>query len=227
MKTYLIIGGSKGITKETVKLLSANSDFCYIISQTKPDFNYNGEHFALNVLQGELPQLPQLDGIVYGVGTINLKPFNRLTTEDYKNDMEVNFFGAVKVIQNYLPNIKASESASIVLFSSIAAQRGMSFHASVAAAKGAVEGFTKSLAAELAPKIRVNAIAPSIVNTPLASGILRNEKIVENMEAKHPLKRILQPEDVAQTVKFLLDDTSKGITGQIFIQDNGLISLNY
>ena len=226
MKKYLIIGGSYGIAKELIKLLDQNGDYCYVISKTKPEYSFNGEHFSLDVLADELPALSSLDGIVYAVGTINLKPFNRLTLTDFQNDMNVNFYGAVKVIQHYLTALKASEKASVVLFSSVAAQRGMTFHASIAAAKGAVEGFTKSLAAEFAPKIRVNAIAPSIVDTPLASGILRNEKVVENMVAKHPLKRILQPQDVAKTAFFLVSDASEGITGQIIVQDNGLISLS-
>lgn len=226
MKKYLIIGGSKGISKEMVKQLSDRGDYCYVISRTAPDFTFNGTHFALNALTDALPTIESLDGLVYGIGTINLKPFNRLSANDFLNDWQVNVMGAVKIIQHYLPQLKNSEQASIVLFSSVAAQRGMSFHASIGAAKGAVEGLVKSLAAELAPKIRVNAIAPSIVETPLAAGILRNETIKENMVAKHPLKRILQPEDVAKTAVFLLSDTSNGITGQIFIQDNGLISIS-
>lgn len=227
MKKFLIIGGSKGITKEMVQQISAQGDFCYVISKTAPDFSFNGYHFALNALTDELPVLEQLDGLVYGIGTINLKPFNRLTPDDFHNDWQINVMGAVKIIQHYLPQLKQSNQASIVMFSSVAAQRGMPFHASIGAAKGAVEGLVKSLSAELAPKVRVNAIAPSIVNTPLAAGILRNKSIKENMIAKHPLKRILQPEDVAKTAVFLLGDSSNGITGQIFIQDNGLISISY
>lgn len=226
MKKYLIIGGSKGITKEVVQQLSAQGDFCFILSRTAPDFSFNGTHFALNVLTDELPTIDAIDGIVYGVGTINLKPFHRLTMDDFANDWQVNVMGAVKVVQHYLPQLKLANQGSVVLFSSVAAQRGMPFHASIGAAKGAVEGLVKSLAAELAPKIRVNAIAPSIVDTPLAAGILRNETVKENMVAKHPLKRILQPEDVAKMVVFLLNDSSNGITGQIFIQDNGLISIS-
>lgn len=226
MKKYLIIGGSKGISKEMVKQLSDRGDYCYVISRTAPDFTFNGTHFALNALTDALPTIESLDGLVYGIGTINLKPFNRLSADDFLNDWQVNVMGAVKIIQHYLPQLKNSEQASIVLFSSVAAQRGMPFHASIGAAKGAVEGLVKSLAAELAPKIRVNAIAPSIVDTHLAAGILRNETIKENMMAKHPLKRILQPEDVAKTAVFLLSDASNGITGQIFIQDNGLISIS-
>lgn len=226
MKKFLIIGGSKGITKEVVQQLSDQGDFCYVVSRTAPDFSFNGTHFALNVLTYELPTLDILDGIVYGIGTINLKPFNRLSMDDFANDWQVNVMGAVKVMQHYLPQLKLANQGSVVLFSSVAAQRGMPFHASISAAKGAVEGLVKSLAAELAPKIRVNAIAPSIVDTSLAAGILRNETVKENMVAKHPLKRILQPEDVAKTVVFLLNDSSNGITGQIFIQDNGLISIS-
>lgn len=226
MKKFLIIGGSKGITKEVVQQLSDQGDFCFILSRTAPNFSFNGTHFALNVLTDELPTIEAIDGIVYGVGTINLKPFHRLTMDDFANDWQVNVMGAVKVMQHYLPQLKLANQGSVVLFSSVAAQRGMPFHASIGAAKGAVEGLVKSLAAELAPKIRVNAIAPSIVDTPLASGILRNETVKENMVAKHPLKRILQPEDVAKTVVFLLNDSSNGITGQIFIQDNGLISIS-
>lgn len=226
MKKYLIIGGSYGIAKELIKLVDQNGDYAYVISKTKPDYDFKGEHFSLDVLVDELPEFSALDGIVYAVGTINLKPFSRLTMSDFQNDMNVNFYGAVRVVQQYLATLKTADTASVVLFSSVAAQRGMTFHASIAAAKGAVEGFTKSLAAEFAPKIRVNAIAPSIVDTPLASGILRNEKIIENMVAKHPLKRILQPQDVAKTAFFLLSDASEGITGQIIVQDNGLISLS-
>lgn len=226
MKKYLIIGGSKGISKEIVKLLTEKGHYCYLISRTAPDFEYNGTHFPLNVLTDDLPTLETLDGIVYGVGTINLKPFNRLSTEDFQNDWQLNVMGAVKVIQYYLAQLKNVEQASIVLFSSVAAQSGMPFHASIAAAKGAVDGLVKSLAAEFAPKIRVNAIAPSITDTPLAAGILRSDSIKENMIAKHPLKRILQPIDVAKTAVFLLGEDSNGITGQIFIQDNGLISIS-
>lgn len=226
MKKFLIIGGSKGISKEVVKQLSEKGHFCYVVSRTAPDFTFNGTHFALNALTDTLPAIENLDGLVYGIGTINLKPFNRLNAEDFQNDWQVNVMGAVKIIQHYLPQLKNAEQASIVMFSSVAAQRGMPFHASIGAAKGGVEGLVKSLAAELVPKIRVNAIAPSIVDTPLAAGILRNDTIKENMIAKHPLKRILQPQDVAKTTVFLLGEESNGITGQIFIQDNGLISIS-
>lgn len=227
MKQYLIIGGSKGVGEQIVKELSSKGEFCHIISRSQPAYEYNGNWHQVDALKEELPPLEMIDGIVYCLGSINLKPFNRLSLEDFNSDLSVNFFGALKAIQYYLPSLKKSEQASIVLFSTVAVQNGMPFHASIAAAKGAVEGLVKSLAAEFAPKIRVNAIAPSLIDTTLASGILRSDTIRENMVAKHPLKRILNPVDVCKTTCFLLSDHSNGITGQIIVQDNGLVSLSY
>lgn len=227
MKQYLIIGGSKGVGEQIVKELSSKGEFCHIISRSQPTYEYNGNWYQVDVLKEELPPLEMIDGIVYCLGSINLKPFNRLSLEDFNSDLSINFFGALKAIQYYLPSLKKSEQASIVLFSTVAVQNGMPFHASIAAAKGAVEGLVKSLAAEFAPKIRVNAIAPSLIDTTLASGILRSDTIRENMVAKHPLKRILNPVDVCKTACFLLSDHSNGITGQIIVQDNGLVSLSY
>ncbi len=227
MKKILIIGGSKGVGKEIVLKQSAFGNYCYVVSRSEINYTFNGEHHQINALEGDLPQIDHLDGIVYCIGSINLKPFNRLSLDDFQNDLQVNFLGAVRIIQHYLNAIKKSEEASIVFFSTVAVKSGMPYHASISGAKGAVEGLTKSLAAEFAPKIRVNAIAPSIIDTPLAANILRSEQIIENMMIKHPLKRILKPQDVANTACFLLNSESNGITGQIFIQDNGLISLEY
>jgi len=140
----------------------------------------------MDILTGNLDEInfPDIvDGLVYAPGSINLKPFNRLTLEDFKNDFEINVLGAVKIIQKLLPNLKKSESASVVLFSSVAAKLGMPFHASISASKSAVEGLTKSLSAELSSqKIRVNAVAPSLTDTNLASQLLstpENEKLPE------------------------------------------------
>jgi 3-oxoacyl-[acyl-carrier protein] reductase len=227
MKNILIIGGSKGVGKELVQLLSKENNNCHVISRSPLDYNFTGNHYQLNALTDELPAIETLDGIVYCIGSINLKPFNRLSMDDFNNDLQVNYLGAVKILQQYLAALKKSENASVVLFSTVAVKSGMPYHASISGAKGAVEGLTKSLAAELAPKIRVNAVAPSIVNSPLAAGILRSEQIIENMVQKHPLKRILQPIDVAKTAHFLVSDASMGITGQIILQDNGLVSLDY
>jgi NAD(P)-dependent dehydrogenase (short-subunit alcohol dehydrogenase family) len=227
MKNYLIIGGSKGVGEQIVKELSEKGNFCHVISRSEPSYEFNGDWHQLDALTDNLPTIESIDGLVYCLGSINLKPFNRLSLEDFNSDLNVNFFGALKAFQHYLPTLKKSEHASVVMFSTVAVQSGMPYHASIAAAKGAVEGLVKSLAAEFAPKIRVNAIAPSLIDSPLASGILRSDQIRENMIAKHPLKRILNPVDVSQTACFLLTESSNGITGQIIVQDNGLVSLSY
>jgi NAD(P)-dependent dehydrogenase (short-subunit alcohol dehydrogenase family) len=227
MKNYLIIGGSKGVGEEIVKELSEKGNFCHVISRSEPTYEFNGNWHQLDALADTLPTIDIVDGLVYCLGSINLKPFNRLSLEDFNSDLNVNFFGALKAFQHYLPALKKSEQASVVMFSTVAVQSGMPYHASIAAAKGAVEGLVKSLAAEFAPKIRVNAIAPSLIDSPLASGILRSDQIRENMIAKHPLKRILNPIDVSKTACFLLTESSNGITGQIIVQDNGLVSLSY
>lgn len=227
MKNYLIIGGSKGVGEQIVKELSDKGNFCHVISRSEPSYPFNGNWYQLDALTDELPTIEAIDGLVYCLGSINLKPFNRLSLEDFNADLNVNFFGALKSFQHFLPTLKKSEQASVVLFSTVAVQSGMPYHASIAAAKGAVEGLVKSLAAEFAPKIRVNAIAPSLIDTPLAAGILRSDQIKENMIAKYPLKRILNPSDVAKTACFLLSPDSNGVTGQIIVQDNGLVSLSY
>ena len=227
MKNYIIIGGSKGVGEQIVKELSEKGNFCHVISRSEPTYEFNGNWHQLDALVDTLPTIDTVDGLVYCLGSINLKPFNRLSLEDFNSDLNVNFFGALKAFQHYLPVLKKSEQASVVFFSTVAVQSGMPYHASIAAAKGAVEGLVKSLAAEFAPKIRVNAIAPSLIDTPLAAGILRSDQIRENMIAKHPLKRILNPIDVSKTACFLLTEGSNGITGQIIVQDNGLVSLSY
>ena len=227
MRNYVIIGGSKGVGEQIVKELSQKGNFCHVISRSEPTYEFNGNWHQLDALTDNLPTVESIDGLVYCLGSINLKPFNRLSLEDFNSDLNVNFFGALKAFQHYLSALKKSEQASVVFFSTVAVQSGMPYHASIAAAKGAVEGLVKSLAAEFAPKIRVNAIAPSLIDTPLAAGILRSDQIRENMIAKHPLKRILNPIDVSKTACFLLTESSNGITGQIIVQDNGLVSLSY
>ena len=179
----------------------------------------------LYYLTPQLPTIEELDSIVYCPGSITLKPFTRLTEADFLADLEVNLLGAIKVLQHFLPILKKSPNASVVLFSSVAVQVGMPFHASIAVSKAAVEGLTKSLAAEYAAKIRFNCIAPTLTNTPLASGILKNEQAFENAAQRHPLKTILEPNEVAKMVQFLISSYAAKITGQIFTLDCGLTSL--
>ena len=155
---------------------------------------------------------------------INLKPINRLKLEDFRSDFEINVVGAVKAVQKYLPILKSGENPSIVLFSTVAVKLGMPFHASVAAAKAGVEGLTKSLGAELAPSVRVNAIAPTVTDTDLASKLLRNDRMIENMKERHPLKKYLDPQEVADLASYLVSDKSLALSGQVFEMDCGIVS---
>lgn len=225
MKRLVIIGGSKGIGKAIVIALLSFYDEIINISRTAPEESHpNVIHYSCDILKDELPEIDIADGLVYCPGSINLKPINRLTVDDFKNDFEINVIGAVRAIQKYLPALKSGKQPSIVLFSTVAAKLGMPFHASVAASKSAVEGLTKSLGAELAPAIRVNAIAPTVTHTELASKLLRNERMIENMNERHPLKKYLQPEDVAGMAAFLLSDKAASLSGQIFEMDCGIVS---
>ncbi len=224
MKTILIIGGSHGIgqaiinqLKGTVKLIN--------ISRTPPPSSDQLIHYGLNILEDDLPDLDCLDGLIYCPGSITLKPITRLSLDTFRGDFEINVMGAVKAIQKYEHILKKSTSASVVLFSSVATKLGMPMHASVAASKSAIEGITKSLAAEYATKIRFNAIAPTLTNTPLAQHLLNNDRKKEAMSERHPLKRYLQPEEVASLASYLLSKQSKSLSGQIFYLDSGIVSI--
>lgn len=229
MNTYVLVGGTSGIGLETAKLLSENNR---VIVLSREERNLDGlsnvEFHSADVTKS-IDQLPQIDGLIDGLaycpGTINLKPLKSLKIEDFQNDFEVNLIGAVKVINKYFNNLKSSGKASIVLFSTVAVQTGMQYHASIASAKGAVEGLTRSLAAEFAPNIRVNCIAPSITNTPLAEKLLNNSAKLKASEDRHPLKRIGSSAEIAQTVEFLLSEKSGFITGQIIKVDGGISSV--
>ena len=148
----------------------------------------------------------------------------RFSLEEFREDFEINVIGAIKVIQKYVSSLKKTSNASILLFSTVATKLGMPYHSSVAVSKSAVDGLVKTLGAELAPRIRVNAIAPTITNTDLASKLLRNEKAVESMIERHPLKKILDPQDVAKMAKFLISKDASAISGQTFNLDAGIVS---
>jgi len=224
MKTIIIVGGSKGIGNALVKLL-LESHKVINISRTKPELTHeNLKHFSCDVISEDLPNIEKVDSLVYCPGSINLKPINQLSIDDFKNDFEINVLGAVKVIQKYLNALKQGENTSIVLFSSVASKLGMPFHASIATAKSGVEGLVKSLGAELAPTIRVNAIAPTVTSTKLASKLLRNERMIDNITERHPLKKYLNPEEVAEMASFLLSDKAASISGQVFEMDCGIVS---
>lgn len=222
-KRYLIVGGSSGIGAAIVSSLQNAGDTCIDWSRRSPADGRDGTDVRNDA---SLPALEgALDGLVYCPGSINLKPFGRLTRQDFNEDMEINLYGAIRVIQHVLPNLKQADSASVVLFSTVAVQSGMAFHASVAAAKGAVEGLTRSLAAEFAPKIRFNCIAPSLTDTPLAEKLLNTDEKKANGAMRHPLKKTGTAEDIAAMAEFLLSDKSTWITGQILHVDGGLSSI--
>jgi len=228
MKNILLIGGSYGIGLAIAKELEQKNNI-FIASRTAEGLeNLNVTHIPFDVLTDNLDKslLPEvIDGIVYCPGSINLRPFRGLKIETFESDMQINFFSMVKVVQSILPQLTASNQSSIVLFSSVAASMGMPFHTSVAAAKGAIEGFAKALGAEYAPKIRVNVIAPSLTNTPLADKFLNNETKQEKSAERHPLKRFGQPEDLAKMACFLLGENSSWISGQIMHVDGGMSTL--
>lgn len=223
MKTIVIIGASRGIGNAIANQLSPDHRIINI-SRNNPDNLQNIINFNLDILTDTLPEIEEVDALIYCPGSINLKPISRLKLDDFRNDFEINVMGAVKAIQHFLPKLKNGNNPSILLFSTVAAKLGMPFHASIAAAKGAVEGITKSLGAELAPTIRVNAIAPTVTNTDLASKLLRNERMIENIKERHPLKKYLEPNEVAAMAKFLISDEAKSISGQTFELDCGIVS---
>ncbi len=228
MKNILLIGGSYGIGLAIAKELQFENNV-YIASRSNEnlvDLKATYIPFDATTDTIDTSLLPTIiDGLVYCPGSINLRPFKGIKPEAFETDLQINFISLVKVIQSVLPNLLASEQASIVTFSSVAASMGMPFHTSVSAAKGAIEGFAKALAAEYAPKIRVNVIAPSLTDTPLADKFLNNETKQEKSAERHPLKRFGKPEDSAQMATFLLSDKSSWISGQIFHVDGGMSTL--
>ena len=230
MKNYLIIGGSGGIGMALAKQL-AQSGNNVIATYNKNEPVQEGSNIRfhqLNVLDEivNVDFLPDdLSGIAYCPGCINLRPFERIKPIDFEIDYKLQVIGAIKIIQAVLPKLKKAENASIVLFSTVAVQSGFPFHTQVAASKGAIEGLTKALAAEYAPKIRVNCIAPSLTDTPLAANLLNSDQKKEANAARHPLKRIGTAEDIAHIAAFLLSEKASWITGQIMHVDGGMSSL--
>jgi 3-oxoacyl-[acyl-carrier protein] reductase len=228
MKNILLIGGSYGIGLAIAKELQYENKV-FVASRTNAEIaEMHVTHIQFDATTDTLDtsKLPEIiDGLVYCPGSINLRPFRGLKPEAFEQDLQINFISLVKVIQSVLPNLTASNQSSIVLFSSVAASMGMPFHTSVAAAKGAIEGFAKALAAEYAPKIRVNVIAPSLTDTPLAEKFLSNDDKKEKSAQRHPLKRVGTSEDMAQMASFLLSEKSSWISGQIFHVDGGMSTL--
>jgi NAD(P)-dependent dehydrogenase (short-subunit alcohol dehydrogenase family) len=229
MKNFLIVGHSTGIGAALSTKLSAShrvygTYFKNPVTIQHPQVS----SYPLNVLDEllDLSFLPDsLDGLAYCPGAINLKPFARLKPDDFLEDYKLQVLGAIKVIQVCLPKLKNAENPSIVLFSTVAVQMGFNFHSAVAASKGAIEGLTRALAAELAPKIRVNCIAPSITQTPLAGNLLNTPEKIEANAQRHPLKKIGTADDIAAAAAYLLGSESAWVTGQVLHIDGGVSSV--
>ncbi|WP_299534524.1 SDR family NAD(P)-dependent oxidoreductase [Ulvibacterium sp.] len=226
-KNILLIGGSHGIGRSIAQQLHETRAL-FIASRSQEGLeDIQCQYIPFDVTKDnlDLSVLPEvLHGFVYCPGSINLKPFKMMNLEVFEEDMKVNFLGLVKVVKEIIP--KMDENASMVFFSTVAVAKGMAFHTSVAGSKGAIEGFAKSLAAEYAPKLRVNVIAPSLVDTPLAAKLLNNERKIENMAGRHPLKRVGHAEDIAHMAVFLLSERSNWMTGQVVRVDGGMSTLS-
>lgn len=226
-KNILLIGGSYGIgnaiasrlhNQHNVFVASRSNEGLSGLNVTHIPFDASSDQLDVNALPKEL------HGFVYCPGSINLKPFKMLSLDAFASDMQLNFFNLIKVTKEVMP--KMASDSSVVFFSTVAVGTGMPFHSSVAAAKGAIEGFAKSMAAEYAPKIRFNVVAPSLVDTPLASRLLNNDRKREMMAERHPLKRFGEAGDIAAAATFLLSDESSWMTGQVLGVDGGLSTLN-
>jgi 3-oxoacyl-[acyl-carrier protein] reductase len=225
-KTFLFIGASSAVSQHLAAQLAGNT----VIGISTKDLinaNYSKLYRVSNYLRNTLPEIEEtIDALVYFPGTIDLKPFHRLSETDFLDAFQINALGAVASIQKYLPNLKKSNHASIVLISTVASECGMPFHASIAMSKGAIESLTRSLAAEFAPAIRVNCVAPSLTQTPIAEKLLNTPEKIEAGNKRHPLKRIGKVEDIANAIDFLMADNSSWITGQILHVDGGMSTLN-
>lgn len=222
-KNIVIIGGNSGIGFATAKILKEQGANLFLYSRSGDGTNILDISKDFELMT-ELPEI--IDGVVYCPGTINLKPFHRLSIADFQSELEINFLGAVRVLQACFKGLKKSGHGSVVLYSTVAVQMGMGFHAGISSAKGAVEGLTRSLAAEWAPaQIRVNAIAPSLTDTPLAANLLSTEEKKDASSKRHPLGRIGTPTDIASSTVFLLSSQSAWMTGQILHLDGGMSTI--
>ena len=227
-KNILLIGGSYGIGAAIARILKEKHNVI-VASRSNENIPARITHYKFDVKADKIEDLDlpeKIHGLVYCPGSINLKPFKMMSPEIFTEDMEINFHSLVRVVHGLLPRLKNADLASLVFFSTVAVKIGMPFHTSVSAAKGAIEGFSKALAAEYAPNFRVNVIAPSLTDTSLASKLLNSDAKKEKMAERHPLKKVGAAEDIASMAAFLLGEESKWITGQVFGVDGGLSTLN-
>ena len=215
----LLVGASSDISKSLQNNFSSNYEFISLSSNS--DFS-SIDNF--NILDpSTFLEIDSIDGIVYFPGSINLKPFKRLSMDEFKKDYDINVLGLLNILKFY--QSKLTIDASVVFISSVAASVGMPFHSSISMCKSSLEALARSLAAEWAPKVRVNCVAPSLVNTKLSERFFRNEKQQEQMNSRHPLNKTGNPEDISNAIEFLLSKKSSWVTGQILNIDGGISSL--
>ena len=216
MSKVVLIGSSSAIAKS----LQENSEREFIcFSRSNNNFDISGD-------LSELDELDNINGLVYFPGTINLKPFTMLKENDFQNDLDINFLGAVKVVKKLIGKLKEAEGASVVFISTVAASLGLPFHASISPAKAALEAYARSMAAEYAgAKISFNVIAPSLADTPMAENLLKTERLVEASKERNPMKQIGTPSQIAKSVDYLLDAHKNWMTGQVISVDGGMINL--
>jgi len=226
MGNFLIIGGSTGIGQALVESLAKEGHQIFATYNNHPQEDTENVTFLkYDVINDNLDVnvIPEkLDGLTYCPGSINLKPFSSFSSQDFIKDYQINVVGATTIIRKFLPHLKRSDQGSIVLFSTVAVQSGFNFHSLVSSSKGAIEGLTRALSAELAPKIRVNAIAPSVTDTPLAGKLLSNDQRREMLADQNPMKRVATAYDIAQAAHYLLKTESSYVTGQIIHVDGGM-----
>jgi NAD(P)-dependent dehydrogenase (short-subunit alcohol dehydrogenase family) len=216
-----------------ILLIGASSDIaCHLYETYKSDYDFirfssNDEFSDVNNFNLQDPdtyiEIEDISGIVYFPGTIVLKPFKQLGLEDFKNDYDINVLGLLKILKYYQSSL--IDGSSLVFISTVAAKLGMPFHSSISMCKASLEALAISLAAEWAPKVRVNCVAPSLVNTKLAKRFFRNDKQKEMMSERHPLKKTGKSEDISHTIEFLLSNKSNWVSGQVFNIDGGMSSL--
>ena len=220
-RTYIFAGSSSAIAKASTEILTSQGHKVIQISRSNAEHEHQ---FQIDKYEmGNFPKLEEkVNGLVYFPGTINLKSFGQLTMQDFQQDFSIHVLGAIAFVKSYMNLLEKDGKSSIVFISSVAGSVGMPFHSSVSVSKAALEGLTKSLAAELAPSVRVNSIAPSLVNTPLGERFVNTPEKLSAIEKRNPLRKVGEPADIANMINFLLSEQSSWITGQILGVDGGM-----
>lgn len=229
-RNYVVVGGSKGIGLAIVQRLSEQGDHVTVLSRSQDSlsgiancdsiqWDATTDDFPVERLSGDI------HGLVYCPGSLNLRSFKSLKPDVFRDDFEINVLGAIKSIQGCLPGLKSAGNSSVILFSTVAVGQGMFAHASIAVSKGAIEGLTRTLAAELSPSIRVNCLAPALTETNLTERFFSNEEKAAALAEKYPLARTGKPADMAAMACFLLGEESGWITGQVVGVDGGMSTI--